>query len=69
MEDAEADKRSARSARTSAAKAQCAITGREQARRDLVALSTLRPGLADRIRGDYPRLPENALISRAEVER
>src|SRR5450631_982085 len=34
----------------------CAITGKEYARRDLVALDALRPSLADRIRRDHPEL-------------
>jgi uncharacterized membrane protein len=47
----------------------CALTGRERPRRDLVPLETLRPALAERIRRDYPELPHDALISRAEVAR
>ncbi|HRN89977.1 DUF1003 domain-containing protein [Hyphomicrobium sp.] len=47
----------------SAAKARCAITGREWPRRQLVNLETVRPSLADRIRRDFPDLPPDALIS------
>jgi uncharacterized membrane protein len=50
-------------------KGQCAITGRERARRELVMVSTLRPNLLERIHRDYPDLPGEALISRTEVER
>ena len=45
----------------------CAITGKEYARRDLVALDALRPSLADRIRQDHPELGYDALISKAEL--
>jgi uncharacterized membrane protein len=53
----------------SSKKLRCALTGRERPRRDLVALGTLRPSLADRIRRDHPDLAPDALISRAEVAR
>jgi uncharacterized membrane protein len=55
--------------RAPAPKGQCAITGRERSRRELVMLSTLRPNLVDRIHRDYPDLPGEALVSRSEVER
>jgi len=47
----------------------CAITRKEYARRDLVALDALRPSLADRIRQDHPELTYDALISKAELGR
>jgi uncharacterized membrane protein len=47
----------------------CAITGRARPKRDLVALDTMRPSLADRIRHDHPELAADALISRAEIAR
>ncbi len=45
------------------------ISGRKFRKRDLVAIDTLRLGLAERIRADYPDLPENAMISRSELAR
>jgi len=48
---------------------QCAITGKERPKKDLVHLDTLRPGLIDRIRADYPDLPDDALIDRREINR
>jgi uncharacterized membrane protein len=45
----------------------CAISGKEQPRRNLVALETLRPSLAERIRTDHPELTPDALISHAEL--
>src|SRR5262249_25994956 len=59
----------ARAKRPPAPKGQCAITGRERSRRELVMLSTLRPNLVERIHRDYPDLPGEALVSRTEVER
>jgi len=47
----------------------CAISGKERPRSDLVALETLRPSLLERIRTDFPDLPAEALISRAELAR
>jgi uncharacterized membrane protein len=47
----------------------CAITGRERASKSLIRLDTLRPTLAERIRADYPDLPDDALIDRREVNR
>jgi uncharacterized membrane protein len=41
----------------------CAITGGEFSRKNLVALGTLRPALAEHIRNDYPDLHEDSLIS------
>jgi uncharacterized membrane protein len=49
------------------AKLSCAISGKEQPRRNLVAVETLRPSLAERIRTDYPDLAPDALISHAEL--
>ncbi|MDB5367668.1 MAG: hypothetical protein JWM77_3595 [Rhodospirillales bacterium] len=54
---------------TGSKKAPCAITGRARPKRDLVALDTMRPSLADRIRQDHPELAADALISRAEIAR
>ncbi|MCE1238016.1 MAG: DUF1003 domain-containing protein [Hyphomicrobiales bacterium] len=45
----------------------CALTGVEHARRDLVPLYALTPGLADAILRERPDLPHEALISRAAV--
>ncbi|MGE0024363.1 MAG: DUF1003 domain-containing protein [Hyphomicrobium sp.] len=50
-------------------KAQCSLTGRELPRRQLVHLEMVRPSLAERIRRDFPDLPPDALIAKAEVER
>jgi uncharacterized membrane protein len=47
----------------------CAVSGKRRPRRALIALDSLRPSLADRIRQDYPDLEADALISRAEVAR
>lgn len=47
----------------------CAITGKLCRKRDLVALDTLRPSMADRIRQDHPGLAPDALISRGEITR
>jgi uncharacterized membrane protein len=52
-----------------AKKIACAISGRERPRRDLVMLEELRPSLLERIKLDYPELPMDALISRAELAR
>jgi uncharacterized membrane protein len=54
---------------TGSKKSPCAITGRARPKRDLVALDTMRPSLADRIRQDHPDLAADALISRAEIAR
>jgi uncharacterized membrane protein len=67
--DAQPPEHPARAKRPPAPKAQCAITGRERTRRELVMVSTLRPNLLERIHRDYPDLPGEALISRSEVER
>ena len=50
-------------------RALCAISGKRRPKRDLVSLDDLRPALSERIRQDYPDLPPDALISRAEVAR
>lgn len=47
----------------------CAMTGRLRTKKDLIRLDTLSPALADRIRTDFPDLPDRALIDRREVNR
>jgi uncharacterized membrane protein len=47
----------------------CALSGREHARRDLVSLELVHPGLAERIRKDYPDAAADALVSRREIAR
>ena len=47
----------------------CAISGREQPRRELINLEMVRPSLAERIRAAHPGLPSDALISRHEIAR
>lgn len=47
----------------------CAVSGKRRPRRAMIALDSLRPTLADRIRQDYPELEPDALISRTEVAR
>ncbi len=47
----------------------CAVSGKRRPRRAMIALDSLRPTLADRIRQDYPELEADALISRTEVAR
>jgi uncharacterized membrane protein len=69
MEHTEPQETPARPKRAPAAKATCAMTGKERSRRELVHLSTLRPNLVERIHVDYPDLRDEALISRSEVER
>ena len=56
-------------ATVSSKRALCAISGKRRPKRDLVSLDDLRPALSERIRQDYPDLPPDALISRAEVAR
>jgi uncharacterized membrane protein len=56
-------------ASSSKEKTPCAITGREWPRRRLVNLDTVRPSLAERIRRDYPDLPQDAMVSRPELAR
>jgi uncharacterized membrane protein len=48
---------------------QCAISGRDKARRDLIPLDAVRPNLVERILKDHPDLAQDALISRSEVAR
>jgi uncharacterized membrane protein len=48
---------------------QCMITGAVLPLHQLVSLEHLRPALVDRIRHDYPHLPDDALISRREADR
>ena len=47
----------------------CAISGAEHARRDLFDIDHLRPSLGERIRQDFPDLPSDARIGRAELTR
>ena len=49
-------------------RAKCAISGRETSRRDLIAIESIRPALADRIRQDHPDLAQDAMISRRTVD-
>jgi uncharacterized membrane protein len=51
------------STRPAAKRGICAITGGEFSRKNLVALGTLRPALAEHIRNDYPDLHDDSLIS------
>lgn len=48
---------------------QCALTGRDMLRSDLVNIDTVRPTLVARIRKDYPNLSNGALVSGAELAR
>lgn len=50
------------------ATAVCPITGKAYPERDLYVLDLLRPALVDRIRQDYPTLPDHARISRAAID-
>ncbi len=52
-----------------AEKMPCAITGRDWPRRQLINLETVRPRLVERIRRDYPDLPNDALIAQSELAR
>jgi uncharacterized membrane protein len=45
----------------------CAISGRHVALRHLVPLSSLRPSLAEFVRGKHPGLDEHALIERSAI--
>ena len=54
---------------TQSQKATCALSGREFPRRQLVNLETVRPSLAELIHRDFPDLPHDALVSRAELAR
>lgn len=47
----------------------CAITGHDTPRKDLMRLDALRPGLAERMRADHPRLGDAALVGRAAIGR
>jgi len=46
----------------------CAVSGERRPRRELVALGTLRPALAERIRVDHPELGNEALVSRGVLD-
>ena len=37
----------------------CAITGNEEPKKELIRLDTLRPGLIERIRTDFPELEDS----------
>ncbi len=54
---------------TAPKKYSCAITGRERAKKDLIAIGALRPALADRIRLNHPDLDDDALIELREVNK
>ncbi len=47
----------------------CAISGAEVARKNLVAIGTLRPALAERIKLDYPDLDDASQVSAKELAR
>jgi uncharacterized membrane protein len=47
----------------------CAVSGLEVRRKDTVLLSAIRPGLAERIRKDFPRIGDHDQVSRAELAR
>ena len=46
----------------------CAITGKNRPKKEMINIETVRPGLAERIRGDYPDLPSDAMISRRVID-
>jgi uncharacterized membrane protein len=46
----------------------CAITGAELGRNGVVNLATVRPSLVERIRKDHPDLPDDAFVSRKELD-
>lgn len=50
-------------------RAQCAISGRTAARKDLINIDTVRPSLAARIRQDHPDITDGALVSRDELSK
>lgn len=50
-------------------KLNCSLSGKEYSKHDLVALETLRPSLAQRIRQDHPELASDALVSKTELAR
>lgn len=50
-------------------KKKASISGQKYRKRDLIPIDQLRPALVERIRQDYPDLPENAKISRGELAR
>jgi uncharacterized membrane protein len=47
----------------------CFVSGQTLSRKDLVPIATLRPSLIETLRRDYPDLPDNAKISRKELNR
>jgi uncharacterized membrane protein len=47
----------------------CFVSGQTLSRKDLVPVATLRPSLIETLRRDYPDLPDNAKISRKELNR
>jgi len=47
----------------------CFVSGLMLSRKDLVPVATLRPALIETLRRDYPDLPDNAKISRKELNR
>ncbi len=50
-------------------RARCAISGQDVPHGKLVTLDHLRPALVQRIRQDHPDLPDDAAVSRTEVNR
>ena len=50
-------------------KSNCALSGKEYSKQDLVSLESLRPSLEARIRQDFPDLPNDAHVSKAELAR
>ncbi len=47
----------------------CAISGKPLPPRAMVLVGNLRPSLVERIRRDYPDLPQTAMIGKTEVDR
>jgi len=54
--------------RTKVEKQKCSVSGRETPRKSLIALNTVRPSLAERIRQDHPELLDDAMISRGALD-
>jgi len=69
MDSADLDESDAAAGTRPRKRVACAVSGKRRPRRAMIALDSLRPTLADRIRQDYPELEPDALISRTEVAR